>query len=50
MLLDFIQATYGSVLAEEDIVFGVWPPEVVVRWYAWFCENVDPLLGHNPVW
>ncbi len=41
---------YGSVLAEEDITAGVWPPAPVLKAYAWWCEHIDPLLAHNPSW
>ncbi len=50
--VDYTQAVYGSVLAEEDIDVGtgVWPPTPVLKAYAWWCEHVDPLLAHNPLW
>jgi hypothetical protein len=48
--IDYTQALYGSVLAEEDIEYGLWPPLPILKAYAWWCENVDPLLAHNPSW
>ena len=52
MHTDFTQSTYGAILEVEldKVEFGLWPPESVVRLYAWWCEAVDPLLGHNPLW
>ena len=47
---DFTQSVYGSILATEDIEYGYWPPAPVLDAYAWWCENVDVLLAHNPVW
>ena len=49
-LADLVQALYGSVLAMEDLDFGLWPPAPVLEAYAWWCETVDPLLAHNPLW
>lgn len=48
--LDYTQALYGSILAAEDIEYGIWPPPVIVDAYAWWCEKVDSLLAHNPSW
>ena len=50
LYLDYTQAVYGSVLAQEDIDYGLWPPVPVLKVYAWWCETVDPLLGRNPSW
>lgn len=47
---DFVQSTYGAVLEQEQLEYGVWPPRVVVDVYFWWCQNYDTLLGHNPVW
>ena len=44
---DFTQSVYGSILATED---RYWPPAPVLDAHAWWCENVDVLLAHNPVW
>lgn len=48
--LDYTQTVYGSVLAQEDIDYGIWPPVAVLKVYAWWCETYDPLLAHNPSW
>lgn len=48
--IDYTQTLYGSILAEEDLDFGIWPPAPILRAYAWWCETVDPLLAHNPLW
>ena len=47
---DFVQSVYGSFLATKNIQYGYWPPAAVVDAYAWWCENVDVLLAHNPIW
>ena len=47
---DYTQSVYGSILALEDVDYGAWPPAFIVDMYAWWCENVDQLLGHNPMW
>lgn len=48
--LDWTQSVYGSILAMEDLEFGWWPPAFILHYYAWWCEAVDPLVGHNPMW
>ena len=50
LVADFTQCLYGSILALEDIDEWVWPPSVVLRTYAWWCETYDPLVAHNPMW
>ena len=49
---DFVQSTYGAVLEQERLEYGVgvWPPRMVIDAYMWWCKNYDTLLGHNPVW
>ena len=47
---DLVQSTYGAVLEQETLEYGVWPPRMVVDTYVWWCKNFDTLLGHNPVW
>ncbi len=47
---DFTQSLYGSVLALEDIDEWIWPPAIVLKYYAWWCETYDPLVAHNPMW
>jgi len=47
---DWTQSIYGSILAMEDLEFGWWPPPLILQYYAWWCEKVDPLVGHNPMW
>ncbi|XP_064392171.1 sigma intracellular receptor 2-like [Halichondria panicea] len=48
--IDFTQSLYGSVLALEDIDEWIWPPAIVLKYYAWWCETYDPLVAHNPMW
>lgn len=49
-LSDLVQSTYGAVLEQEVLEYGVWPPRAVVDAYVWWCQNYDNLLGHNPIW
>ena len=46
---DYIQSVYGAVLREPPVA-SWWPPAPLLQVYLWWCESVDPLLGHNPVW
>lgn len=44
---DFTQAVYGPI---QNQVEGFWPPPQILRAYAWWAENYDPLLAKNPMW
>ena len=46
---DYIQSVYGGVLRNPPEP-GMWPPSPVLQAYVWWCDTVDPLLGHNPLW
>ena len=46
---DYIQSVYGAVLRDPP-ESGWWPPSQLLQIYVWWCNNVDPLLGHNPTW
>ncbi|XP_065893283.1 sigma intracellular receptor 2-like [Dysidea avara] len=49
--IDYIQSMYGAVLREPpDMTVGLWPPSFFLEYFLWWCDTVDPLLGHNPVW
>ena len=50
ILPDFTQAVYGkldSLKANPDVW---WPTPMVIQYYQWWCEEVDVLLGANPLW
>ena len=49
IISDYIQSVYGAVLRESPEP-GWWPPATLLQVYVWWCNNVDPLLGNNPLW
>ena len=49
IIADYIQSIYGAVLRDLPEP-GWWPPSPLLHLFVWWCDSVDPLLGHNPIW
>ena len=50
ILSDFTQAVYGKLDSLKGNTDIWWPTPEVIHYYQWWCEEVDLLLGANPLW
>lgn len=48
--IDFTQAVHGDLGNLKADVNRLWPPDAILEYYRWWCEEVDVLLAVNPLW
>jgi hypothetical protein len=50
LYLDFTQAVHGDLGNLKADTNRLWPPDAILEYYRWWCEEVDVLLAVNPLW